>query len=304
MDWKEKRVLVTGGAGFIGSHLVDRLIELGSSVTVLDKITEENSNNVRHHKGKISLIDSDIAELGKEHGAFDYVFHLAALIVPALCDKKPKEAFETNVTGTFNVLKFAVDNGIKKVVFPSTALVYGKKYLPVDENHPLELRGVYSITKKLGEDLCEIYINDYGLKIAYIRLFNVYGPRQPQNFFLPTVISQALKDKHIEIWTDKTTRDFIFVSDVVNAFLKVCESDFVGGPLNIGSGKETKVIDIVRKVAEKFNATIKVLDNAPPGIMRLQCNNDKARKLLNWEPKVEFDKGLELTIEWYKQNFS
>jgi len=303
MNWRDKKVLITGGAGFIGSHLLDKLLELGADVEVID-ITP-NLENIKHLENSITFVNKDISKNNFTLAeTFDFIFHLAAYTSPSISEQESDLAFKYNVMGTYNVLKSAVGmKNIKKIVFPSTALLYGEpKYLPIDEKHPIKIEEIYRVSKKLGEDMCATFTREYNLPIVFLRLFNAFGPRQNTDFLIPKVILQAVKDKAVEIWTDKPTRDFTFVNDTVEALIKAAETDFVGGPINIGSGREIKIIDIVKQIVNKFNATLNVSNKNIPGSMRLCCDNTMAKTILGWEPKVNFEEGLDLTIEWFKNN--
>ena len=308
MTFENKKVLVTGGLGFLGSHLVDRLLQLGAKVTIIDVVSGNGLKRVEHVKDKVTVLDMDISDESKFSTLepSDYVFHLAAYAVPNLCEKNPDTAFKSNVMGTYNILKYAVGCNAKKVVFPSSALLYGKhpKYVPIDESHPIELNTVYNVTKKLGEDMCKFFIDNFKLPVVYFRLFNSFGPRQDADYFMPTVILQALNGGNIEIWNANPTRDFTFVTDTVEAFIKAAESEFVGGPLNIGSSREVKVGDIASLIAKKSGASLTILNKEVSGPMRLMCNNEKARKLIRWEPKVGFEDALNTTIDWFEKNKS
>jgi len=308
MNWKNKKVLITGGSGFIGSHLTDKLVELGSDVIVLDINFGEN---IKHLDGKITFVKKDITEYNFTlPGNFDYIFHLAAYTSPSISNEEYDTAFKINVLGTYNVLKAALKiENLKKLVFTSTALVYGEpKYLPIDERHPVQVVDIYKtgdiyrVSKKLGEDMCTTFIREYNMPIVFLRLFNAFGPKQNMEFLIPKVILQAIKDKAVEIWTDKPTRDFVFVHDIVAALIRSAETDFIGGPINIGFGREIKVIDIAKQITNSFNATLTVLDRQVPGSTRAWCDNSQAKKILGWEPKVSFEEGLGLTIEWFKKN--
>jgi len=309
MDWSNKNVVIAGAAGFLGSHLADILVGAGANVIAVDLISQFGSANINHLKDRIKIIDADVSnekELDKIEGDIDYVFHLAAYAVPTLCDKNPDIAFRTNVQGTFNMLRFAVRKDVQKFVFPSSALLYGRypQYLPIDEKHPIEFsNNIYNATKKIDEDLCLLFHEKHNLPVVFFRLFNAFGPRQAADYFIPTVIAQAMKTKTIELWSEKPTRDFTFVLDTANAFVRAAESKYVGGPINIGSGHEVKTGDIARQIAESFNAEIKFLNKEVTGSMRLQCDNTKAREILGWHPSIPFEEGLARTIQWFKENY-
>ncbi|MBI4010640.1 MAG: SDR family NAD(P)-dependent oxidoreductase [Candidatus Aenigmarchaeota archaeon] len=305
MNFRGRTAIVTGGAGFLGSHLVDRLLELGVDVTVVD-MSNKNSRKLAHNIDRIEFIDADISDsetLEKLEPA-DFIFHLAAYAVPTLCEKNPDIAFKSNVLGTYNILKFALETSAKKTIFPSSALLYGKhpKYLPIDEKHPIEINSVYNTTKKFGEDLCNYFIENHKLPVVYFRLFNSFGPRQDADYFIPTVIVQALKQKKVEIWNAEPTRDFTFVADTVDAFIKAAESNFIGGPINIGSGREIEVGKIARMIAEKLGAKLVILNKPVSGSMRLSCDNSLGKKTIGWEPHIKFEDGLNASIKWFMQN--
>ena len=308
MNWKEKKVLITGGAGFIGSHLSNTLVNLGADVIIADMFSLAGTKNIEEIKDKMTLIDVDISkreEIEKIDKNINFIFHLAAYAVPNLCEKNPQTAFKINVQGTFNILNFALECGVDKVVFPSSALLYGKnpKYLPIDENHPIEIsNSIYNVTKKIVEDLCETFYEKHNLPVVYFRLFNAFGSRQSSDYFIPTVIIQALKNNIIELWNDKPTRDFTYVKDTVNALIKGAETNYCGGPINIGSGREIKTGDIAKQIADSFGAKISFLNKEVIGSMRLCCDNRKAQKILDWKPEISFENGLKETIEWFKQH--
>jgi nucleoside-diphosphate-sugar epimerase len=299
------KCLVTGGAGFIGSHLVNKLVKLGYEVTLVDNLSSGYEKNLEEVKDKIIFIKDNIPSknLTQYIKGQDILFHLAAIPDPQSCDEHIEETFKSNVEGTFNILFSAFKNGVKKTIFISSAHVYGEpNYLPIDEKHPVRIYNYYTFSKRLGEIICEFFINKYNLNLNFFRLFNVYGPRQRPKFFIPTLILQSLKNKKIEIWSDKPTRDFIFIDDVVDALVKSIDVEFIGGPINLGSGIEVRTGEVARLISTKLNSELVVLDKEVTGPMRLVCDNSKAKKILGWEPKTNLEEGLEKTIKWYSQN--
>jgi nucleoside-diphosphate-sugar epimerase len=203
------------------------------------------------------------------------------------------------------VLRLASESNVKKFVFSSSAGLYGTypKYVPIDENHPVEIaNSVYNVTKRIGEDMCNSFAEKHGVPVTILRLFTTFGPRQSKDYFFPTLILQALKNKEVALWNDKPTRDFNFVANTVDAFVKAAESHFVGGPINIGSGNEINVGEIAKRVANDFNVKLSFMNKEVVGPMRLHCNNKKAKEILGWEPMINFEDGLKATIEWYKNN--
>jgi len=305
MTFQSKTAVVFGGGGFIGSHLIDALVAEGADVTAVDRFSAFGTKNLDHLKGSISLVDCDIAadDLSRIGKDVNYIFHFAAMAAPPECEKNMEAAFKTNVYGTLKVLRYAQAAGVDKLVFPSSALLYGRnpKYFPIDERHPVEANeNVYNATKKMGEELCTFFREKNGVPVVFLRLFNCFGPRQTGEYFIPTVIKQALEKGTIEIWNGKPLRDFTFVTDAVSALMLSARSDYCGGPINIGSGREIATSDIARMIAKRLGAKISFQDREVMGSMRLCCDNKLARSVLGWKPKTAFEDGLDRTIEWFK----
>lgn len=304
MNWKNKHCVVTGGGGFLGRHLVDELVRRKATVTVIDVVNMEKESQ--------GIVENKVCDISQKdslqiEGDVDFIFHLAAYAYPKACNENPSRAFETNVTGTMNMLLLAKERGVQKFVFPSSGQLYGRypKYLPVDERHPIDYKdNFYNVTKKLGEDLCAIFNDRYDVPIVFFRLFNSFGPGQNKDYLIPTIIHQALKNRTIELWNEKPTRDFTFVTDTIQAFIKAAESPFRGGPINIGSGQEIRVGDIARQIATALNAQITFLNKEVIGSMRMCCDRASAKRILGWEPHIDFKEGLNKTIEWYKERLS
>jgi nucleoside-diphosphate-sugar epimerase len=247
---------------------------------------------------------TDPSTFGKIETDVDYIIHLAAVANPRECEEKPDLAFKINVIGTFNVLNFAKEKNVKKVVFTSSAQLYGRSpRIPTDEKHPIDpLESVYNSTKRMGEELCEMFKEKFSLPTVYLRLFNSFGPRQSIEYFIPTVISQALKNGLVEVWSDKTSRDFVFVRDTVRAIMLAAEGEFSGGPINIGTGREINTGDLGRIIASDLGVEIKFLNKEVSGPLKLLCDNRMAGEVLGWKPEVDFNSGLKITIEWFKKN--
>ena len=307
MNWQRKRVMVTGGAGFIGSHLSESLIELGADLRIIDLPKRESRlKGTSLEDVAFSGIDvSDVGALKSTGFKPEYLFHLAAFAIPQECEIDRELAYKRNVQGTFNALDFAKRNDVEKVIFPSSAQLYGiyPKYLPIDENHPVDTaNSFYNYTKKLGEENCTFFWEKQALPVLFFRLFNSFGERQAKNYFIPSVIIQALNGKKVEIWSDKPTRDFTYVKDTVNALIKGAESKYSPGPINIGYGKEIKIGDLARQIATSLDSELINKDIPVTGSMRMLCDNTRAAQLLNWKPETTFEQGLERTINWYREN--
>lgn len=306
MSLAGKKILITGGSGFLGSHLTESLVEIGAGVTVVDLLSTINLNNLAKVKDRITAIDFDITkknDFDKLEKDYEYIFHLGAIGQPRTCQENPELAFKVNVYGTFNTINFALKNNIKKFIFLSSTLVYGEpKYLPIDEKHSIDVsNSVYNLTKKIGEDLCEYYKSN-NLPMIYFRLSNTFGPKQLPDYVIPTMILQGLKNKEIELWNGDVVRDFTFVNNMIDALIRGAESDFQGGPVNLCSGNKIKIRDIAEQVAGLTGSTVKFLNKEVPGPKELYCSNELAKKVLNWLPATSFEDGLKSTLEWFKTN--
>lgn len=240
----------------------------------------------------------------------DVVFHLGALITIPYSYTNPKENFQTNVMGTFNVMDACLEYGVKKIVHTSTSETYGTpKSVPIKEEDFPQGQSPYSASKIGADKLVESFYYSYGLPVVILRPFNTYGPRQSARAIIPNVISQALTSNQVMVGSLHPTRDFTFVADTAEAFVKCAETDNIAGQtINIGSGNEISVKQVIEKVVKILNKEIKVVvdrKRVRPGkseVQRLCADITRARKLLKWEPKVDFDNGLKITTEWIKNN--
>ena len=321
MDWNGKTVLVTGAGGFMGSHLTERLVELGARVRAFVRY------NSRSDWGLLDLLPAPVLDgieviAGdlKDSGAVAHavkatqvIFHLGSLIAIPYSYVHPRETIETNVIGTMNVMTAARDSGAERIVHTSTSEVYGTaRYVPMDEGHPLQGQSPYSASKIGADMIAESFGCSFDLPVATIRPFNFFGPRQSARAVIPTIITQALSPaKEMQLGSLHPTRDYTYCSDVVDAFLRVAESpDVTGETVNVGSGFEISIGDIAQRVLSITGAAKQVsLDSRrvrpeKSEVDRLYCDNSKARRLLGWEPKTSFDEGLRKTIDWIAGNMA
>ncbi len=269
------RVLVTGSEGFLGKHVSNALVGDGHDVQLLDIV----------HGTDITKPLS-----AEDYGSLDAIIHMAAIAAPRTCTAEPTLAYDVNVNGTHQVLKLALETEARKFVFISSAHVYGisSRYFPADENHPLHPQETYTTTKILGEHLCELYYANYGLNYTTLRLFNAYGPSQPLGYFVPDILDKSKKGG-FNLEGSNTTKDWVYVDDVVDAVLKAVVTDFVG-PVNIGTGVETELGTIAAIMADRYQSDLIrfPIDNPT----RMQCDWGRARRILGWSPKVSLLDGI------------
>jgi NAD dependent epimerase/dehydratase len=315
-------ILVTGSDGFIGSHLVEALVQQGREVRAFVMYNSFNSwgwldSVPQSVKDKIDVFTGDIRDGVAVRNAMtgcDRVLHLAALIGIPYSYYAPQSYVETNITGTLNVVQAARDLGVQKVVHTSTSEVYGSaQFVPITEDHPLVGQSPYSATKIGADQVAMSYFLSFETPVSIIRPFNTYGPRQSARAVIPAIISQISSGvTTLKLGALEPTRDFNFVADTVRGFIAACDADAaVGETINIGSGFEVSVGDTVKLIADVMNASIEVeLDSArirPPAseVDRLWAGNDKARELLGWSPEYAgldgFRKGLEITADWFSE---
>lgn len=318
MNWQNKKVLVTGAGGFIGSHLVETLVELGAKVRAFVRYNSRNDLGLlevlpKNKKENIEIIMGDIRDseaVRKAVKGMDIVFHLAALISIPYSYLHPREVVETNVIGTLNILNTARDFGLRKIIHTSTSEVYGTAlYVPIDEKHPLQGQSPYSASKIGADKLAESFYRSYELPIAIIRPFNTYGPRQSARAVIPTIITQAVTKNEVFLGSIHPKRDLTYVSDTVNGFINVAESDkSIGEVINIGSGFEISIGDLANKVFSLLGVEAKLISDIrrtrpeKSEVERLCADNSKAKKLIGWQPRISLNEGLSQTIEWVKNN--
>ena len=280
------KVVVTGSEGFIGKHVVRALGAAGHTPVAFDVVL---GNDIRNPGTPFQNIK------------IDALIHLAAMANPRLCDADPSAAFDVNVNGTAQILRWALESGARKVVFASSAHVYGisPRYLPTPETHPLYLQNTYTMTKILGEQLCALYHENHGLSYTTLRLYNAYGPGQGAGYFIPDMMAKA-KAGAISLSGGNTTKDFVYITDVAKAFVLALATDFVG-PINIGTGIEVRLDSIANGIAQAFGASFESADT--PDATRMQADNRRAASVLEWRPTVailETEEGLNDCIEFAK----
>ena len=317
-NWEGRKILVTGAGGFIGSHLVEALVEKGASVRAFIRY------NSRNDVGALSLVPKEVVDhVEIEFGdlrdlpsvqevikGISYVFHLGALISIPYSYLHPAEVVETNLVGTMNVLLAARNSGVERVIHTSTSEVYGTAlHVPIDENHPLQAQSPYSASKIGADKLVESFFRSYNLPIVTLRPFNTYGPRQSARAVIPTIISQALTQNTIRLGNLDSRRDLTYVTDTVEGFLKVAEASGVeGATFNLGSGNEVRIGDLAREIISIIGKPIKIvvdpnrLRPEKSEVQRLLSDNSLAREKLSWGPKTSLSQGLKSTIAWVKDH--
>lgn len=306
--WRGKRVLVTGSAGFLGSHLVEVLVSSDARVVGLDCLA--NPGRLKDVIDRVEYLSIDIASrdwMEKIPKKFDFIFHLAAFAAPSAAQENPELAFRQNVNGTQNVLEFAMDSSVKKFVFMSAGALYTNvpKYLPIDEKHPISpMQGVYATTKRIGELICEDFGRNYGLPYVYFRLFNTYGPRQSPEYLIPSFILQARSGENLTVFNGEIRRDFSYVGDIVEALLRAASSEYRGGPVNLGTGIEHTIGEVAKKIADRMGVEVECLNRQVFGPARQLCDNRLAKTLFRWEPRCSLDEGLEITIRSFTETGS
>jgi len=310
------KIMVTGSSGFIGSHLTEYLVEKGYDVVAFDRY---NSNNhygwleQSKYKKKIKFILGDIRDFDSVNKAMqgcDGVMHLAALIGIPYSYISPTAYIKTNVEGTLNVLESAKNLKLEQVIITSTSEVYGtamKKKL--SEKDELKAQSPYAASKIAADQLSLSYYRSFGLPIKIIRPFNTFGPRQSARAVIPTIITQAITNKKIKIGNLNATRDFLFVEDLCSAYEKILKSNkLFGEVVNVGVNSEISIKNLIVKISKilkiKLISVVEKQRIRPKKseVNRLNCNNDKLKKLTNWKPKYKIDEGLVKMIEWIKKD--
>ncbi|MDD4877042.1 MAG: SDR family oxidoreductase [Dehalococcoidales bacterium] len=304
-ELKGKNILVTGGAGFIGSNLVDRL-SLENKVVVLDNLSSGLLTNLSKSMERITFIKGDILDkelLEEVVAKVEFVFHLAANVGNVKSIEDPHHDMEVNIAGTINLLEVCSKSNIKRLVYSSSGAIFGEaKYLPIDEDHPINPESPYGVSKLAAEKYCFAFHKVHGLPITALRYFNAYGPRQGSSAY-PNVIaifSRRIKEgKPFTIYGDgEQTRDFLFVGDIVRAnILAATHPAAVGEIFNIATGQENSVnqlVSIINQISGKQNKVI-YADLRAGEVRHSRANIEKAQKILGYNPETSIKEGLLLT---------
>ncbi|MCB2209924.1 GDP-mannose 4,6-dehydratase [bacterium] len=312
-----KTVLVTGAGGFIGSALVNELLNLGASVRAFLRYTSRRELGLlqflpKNQRQKLDLFFGNLTDpdaLEQATQDVDIVFHLGALIAIPYSYLHPVDVVNTNIIGTLNVLQACRKNDCR-LIHTSTSEVYGSALrIPIDETHPLQGQSPYSASKIGADKIVESYYRSYDLKAVTVRPFNTYGPGQSNRAVIPTIISQALTSNVIRLGNLTAKRDFTFVSDTVNGFIKAAQTqDIEGETFNLGYGSDISIGELTELIIDIIgkSCTVEVetqrLRPEKSEVTRLISDNSKAKSVLGWAPEVDFRDGLTQTISWINQH--
>lgn len=310
-----KNILLTGAAGFIGSHLTELLVNEGYTVKVLIRYNSKNNWGWLEEspiKNDIQIVTGDVRDYDCVFDAMkgcDTVFHLAALIGIPYSYVSPLAYIRTNVEGTYNVLQAARDLKLSNVIVTSTSETYGSaQYIPIDEKHPLVGQSPYSATKISADHLAISYFRSFNLPVKIVRPFNTYGPRQSARAIIPTIITQILDGKEqIKLGSLTPTRDFTYVKDTALGFLEIAKSNLNGQATNIGMNMEISMGNLANLIAELMDSSVEIIadpDRIRPTkseVNRLYCNNEKIIRETAWKPNYNLNSGLTESIEWFAE---
>jgi len=318
IDWNNRKVLVTGAGGFIGSHLTEQLVLAGASVRAFIRYNSKGDQGfiaafAPEVREKIEIVFGDLTDPQAVANAVkgrEFIFHLGALIAIPYSYVNPIHVAQTNVMGTTYMLEAARQQGIEYMVNISTSEVYGTAlYVPINEEHPLQGQSPYSASKIGTEKIAESYYRSFGVKVATIRPFNTYGPRQSARAVIPSIITQALTRDEIHLGSLLPTRDLNFVLDTVDGMMHAVGAEaLLGRSTNIGTGTEISVGDLAQKIINMIGRDVKIVQDTErmrPGkseVERLLADSSFMRQATGWSNRISLDEGLAQTIDWMRHN--
>ena len=319
MNLKNKKVLVTGADGFIGSHLTEALLDAGCKVKAFCYYNSFNSwgwiDTLPKEKiQKLEIFTGDVRDPNGVREAMkgcEVVFHLAALIAIPYSYHSPDSYVDTNIKGTLNIVQAAKELGVERVLVTSTSEVYGTAlYVPIDEKHPRQGQSPYSATKIGADHIAESYYRSFNVPVTIVRPFNTYGPRQSARAVIPTIITQLLTGKtEIKLGAIHPTRDLLFVEDTANGFIEIAQSEkTIGQEVNIATSSEITIGDLAQKIINQINPAAQIVADEirlrpeKSEVERLFGSNEKIIQLTNWKQQTSLDKGLQITIDWFRNS--
>ena len=314
--WQNRTVLVTGAAGFIGSHLAEAVVAAGGRVRAFVRYNSRNDYGWLEAADsavvdEIEIYRGDLANpeaLSRAARGIETILHLGALIPIPYSYSHPREYVAANVEGALNMLEAARQADAERIVHVSSSEVYGTALIvPIDEDHPLHPQSPYAATKVAADQLALSYRYSFGTPVVIARPFNTFGPRQSARAVIPTIVTQALARDRIELGAVSTTRDFLYVDDTVRGIMRCAEVPAIEGEvINLGSSREISIREVVKRVLSLLGRDLHVtldeerLRPEDSEVERLVAGTAKAQRLLGWTPAVDFDEGLSQTVEWFR----
>jgi NAD dependent epimerase/dehydratase len=318
MSLQGRPVLVTGAGGFIGGHLVERLVRDGARVRALVRYNSRNERGTLDWMAPEAVSDvevvlgdlRDVESVARAVADTEVVFHLAAQIAIPYSFVNPRDFFETNVLGSLNVAQAALGQGAGRVVHTSTSEVYGTaRQIPITEDHPLEPQSPYAASKVAADKLMDSFHRSFGLPVTVLRPFNTYGPHQSARAVIPTIVSQALEGDVVRLGSLDPRRDLTYVADTVDGFVRAASApEAVGRTIQLGTERDVSVADVVRVVGEVLGRELTVKQDADrvrpeaSEVMRLLSSPRLAGELLGWAPQIDLKEGLRRTVEWIEKS--